>query len=61
MKEFKVTFRKNGLDYETAWKALSEIHCITDIEKMFTSFPDYDALYPQNVVLTVTEIKEEQQ
>lgn len=61
MKQFKVTFRKNGLAYETVWKALSEIHCVVDIENTFTSSTDYDAIYPQNVVLSVTEIEDEQQ
>lgn len=61
MKHFKVTFRKDGLNYETIWRAPSEIHCVIDIENMFIIPTDYDAIYPQNVVLSVTEIEDEQQ
>ena len=55
MKQFKVVFIKNGLRYETHWKAESEVQCVFDIEDMFTVAPDYKSACPQNVVMSVEE------
>lgn len=59
MKEFKVVFYKGGLNYETYWKAESEIHAVLGIEEMFTQPVDYGSVNPQNAVISVEEIKGE--
>lgn len=55
MKVFEISFVKNGLRYETVWKAESEVVAINEIYAMFTSAPDPESRCPQNAVISIVE------
>lgn len=60
MKVFHVKFRKNGLPYETYWKAEDMDSCMKEIETVVLDgiIDDDETVCPQNAIFVCEEVEE---